>query len=407
MSHSEYAAPVEGRFFTRGTIVLTVLMITGLGFGLYRMIFGLAAATNLSNQYPMGLWIGVDVASGVALAAGGFTSSALVYVLGRGHFHSLVRPALLTAVLGYTFVAIGLLFDLGRWYNVWHPMLPSMWQGNSVLFEVGVCVMCYLTVLYLEFIPIVCERFIGRVKLPWKLAVLNSGIDILLRFLRYILNKVMFIFILAGITLSCLHQSSLGTLMVIAPYKMHPLYASQLSPLLFLTSAIAVGIAMVIFESILSSRSFDRQPEMHMLTPLAKILPLLLGIYIAIRGVDIFYRGVGVFLLDGTPGAAAFWIEFGVLTIVPFLMLLSAEVRQSARALLMAASMYICGVVLNRCATFFIAYTPPYAEEAYFPAISEFALTIGLICTIAFIYRLVANFLPVLPAPARVPDGHN
>lgn len=401
MSHSDHAAPVEGRFFTRGTIILTALMLTGLGFGLYRMIVGLGAATNLTNQYPMGLWIGIDVASGVALAAGGFTSSALVYVLQREHFHALVRPALLTAVLGYTFVAIGLLFDLGRWYNVWHPMLPSMWQGNSVLFEVGMCVMCYLTVLYLEFIPIVCERFIGRVKLPWKLAVLNHPIDLLLRFLHYILGKVMFLFILAGITLSCLHQSSLGTLMVIAPYKMHPLYATQLSPILFLSSAMAVGLAMVIFESILSSKSFDRQPEIHILAPLAKILPYVLGLYIAIRLGDMFFRGANVFLLDGTPAAAAFWIEFGLLTIVPFLMLLSPDVRSSPRGLLLAASMYIGGVVLNRCAAFFIAYTPQYADKAYVPALGEFALTIGLICTIAFIYRLVANYLPVLPAEGK------
>ncbi|MEI6218018.1 MAG: Ni/Fe-hydrogenase cytochrome b subunit [bacterium] len=397
MNSSHHSAPVDKRFFTTGTRILTTLMITGLGFGLYRMLFGLGATTNLSDQYPMGLWIGVDVATGVALAAGGFTSSALVYVFQREHFSSLVRPALLTAVLGYTFVAIGLLFDLGRWYNVWHPMLPSMWQGNSVLFEVGMCVMCYLTVLYLEFIPIVCERLVGRMQLPWKLNILNKPIETMLRFLNLVLGKVMFIFILAGITLSCLHQSSLGTMMLIAPYKIHPLYASPLSPVFFLASAMAVGLAMIVFESILSSRSFDRKPEMHILTPLARILPFLLGLYIALKLGDMFHRKTHVFLFDGTAPAVMFWIEFGALTLVPFLMLLSKDIRRSPRGLLLASTMYIAGVLLNRCTVFFIAYKPLYAERLYLPALSEFALTIGLVCTIAFAYRLIVTYLPVLP----------
>lgn len=407
MGHSEHAAPVATPFFTTGTKILTAVMLTGLGFGLYRMIFGLAAATNLNNQYPMGLWIGADVATGVALAAGGFTSAALVYVFRREYYHVLVRPALLTAVLGYTFVAIGLLFDLGRWYNVWHPMMPSMWQGNSVLFEVGICVMCYLTVLYIEFLPIVCERFIGKVNLPRKLSRFNETVDLLLRFLDHVLGKVMFLFVLAGITLSCLHQSSLGTLMVIAPYKIHPLYASQLSPIFFLSSAIAVGLAMVIFESMLASRSFDRKPEMHMLTPLARILPFLMGLYIAIKIADMLYRGTHAFLLDGTASATMFWIEFGALTVVPFFMFMSADIRRSPRGLFIASAMYIVGVLLNRCTVFFIAYRPLYADRQYLPAASEFALTIGLVCAIAFVYRLAAVYLPVLPHHGKPHPGSN
>ena len=401
MSGFEHAAPVGKRFFTRGTIVLTALMLSGLAVGLYRLLRGIGATTNLTNQYPMGLWIGVDVTTGVALAAGGFTSGALVYVFRREHFHALIRPALLTAMLGYTFVAIGLLFDLGRWYRVWHPVWPTMWQGNSVLFEVGMCVTCYLTVLYLEFVPIVCERFVGKVGLPGRLGRFNEPVDLLLRFLDHVLGKVMFVFILAGITLSCLHQSSLGTLMVIAPYKMHPLYCSQLSPLFFLTSAFAVGLAMVIFESMIAAHAFDRKAEMHVLTPLARFLPFLLGLYIAVRLGDMLYRGSYTFLLDGTAAATAFWVEFGVLTVVPFFMFMSPDIRRSPRGLFLAASMYIVGILLNRCAVFFVAYRPDYAEKAYLPAAGEFALTIGLVCTIVFAYRLIVTFLPVLPAPAE------
>lgn len=393
----DHAAPVGKRFFTRGMITLTGIMLAGLACGLYRMFVGLGATTNLSDQYPWGLWIGADVASGVALAAGGFTSCAIVYVFQREHFHALVRPALITAMLGYTFVAIGLLFDLGRWYNVWHPMLPSMWQGNSVLFEVGMCVMCYLTVLYIEFVPILCERFIGKVKLPGRLARWNDLVDLSLRLLDFVLGKVMFIFVLAGITLSCLHQSSLGTLVVIAPYKIHPLYWSQWSPVLFLMSAIAAGPAMIIFESMIASHAFGRRSEMHLLTPLARIVPFLIGAYALVRCADLVYRGAYEFILDGSAPCVMFWIEFGALTLVPLFMLMSADIRRSPRALFIAAGMYIAGILLHRCTVFFIAYHPLYAAGGYRPALTEFGLTVGLVCTIVFLYRLAANYLPVLP----------
>jgi Ni/Fe-hydrogenase subunit HybB-like protein len=301
-------------------------------------------------------------------------------------------------MLGYTFVAIGLLFDLGRWYNIWHPSMPWMWQGNSVLFEVGMCVMAYLTVLYLEFAPIVCERFIGRVRLPGKLARLNDPVDILLRFADHVLGKVMFLFIIAGVVLSCLHQSSLGTLMVIAPYKVHPLYWTPVLPLLFLTSAIAVGFPVVVLESMLAARAFGRKPEMHVLTPLAGIVPYLLGAYIAVRVGDMLYRGSYVFLGEGSPASIMFWIEFGLLTLVPFGMFMSPDVRRSAGGIFAAATMYIAGVMLNRCTVFFIAYRPPYAERAYVPALGEFALTIGLVATIVFVYRVFVTLFPVLPA---------
>jgi Ni/Fe-hydrogenase subunit HybB-like protein len=406
MSADVRAAPVGTKFFTPGMKAVTAVMLGGVGWGLYRMIFSLASATNLNDQYPMGLWIGVDVASGVALAAGGFTTSALVYVLHREHFHAIVRPALLTAMLGYTFVAIGLLFDLGRWYNIWHPSMPWMWQGNSVLFEVGMCVMLYLTVLYIEFMPVVCERFIGRVHLPGRLARLNDTVDIVLRVADHVLGKVMFLFVIAGVVLSCLHQSSLGTLMVIAPYKLHPLYWSQALPLLFLTSAIAVGFPVVVLESMLAARAFGRKPEMHVLTPLAGMVPYLMGVYVAVRIGDMLYRGSYVFLFEGSPASIMFWIEFGILTLVPFFMFMSRDVRRSPGGMFAAAMMYMAGVLLNRSTVFFIAYRPPYAERAYVPAVGEFALTVGLVATIVFVYRVLVTLLPVLPVPESESRHH-
>jgi len=208
MNTHEAAAPVEETFLTPGVMVMLALMVIGGAFVVVRLIYGIGKVSNLSNQYPWGIWIGIDVATGVALAAGGFTTGAIAYVFNRDQYHAVIRPALLTAMLGYTFVVLGLLIDIGRYWNITSPIYNH--NGNSVLFEVGMCVLIYLHVLYIEFIPIVVERFKDRVNLPRPLNGLNNAIEALLDIADRILGKVMFVFIIAGIVLSCLHQSSLG-----------------------------------------------------------------------------------------------------------------------------------------------------------------------------------------------------
>ncbi len=393
----KHAPETTQPFFTPATRLMTALMLIGLAFGAWRMIAGLGAATNLSDQYPLGLWIGLDVATGVALAAGGFTSAALVYIFNRTHFKAIIRPALLTALLGYTFVAVGLAFDLGRWHAIWHPMLASMWQGNSVLFEVAICVMLYLNVLYLEFAPVVLERFIGRVRLPGKFARMSSTLDLGLRMASFALGRLMPVLIIAGVVLSCLHQSSLGSLMMIAPCKLHPLYWSPILPLLFLTSAIAVGFPMIIAESLLSSRAFSRNPKMYILTPLSRCCPWLIGLYCVCRAADMLLRGTWVFLFEPSTAALVCWIEFGLLGVVPCCLFMSRDVRSNERTLAIASGMYILGVALNRCAVFFLAVSPQYAQGSYVPALAEFALTLGLILCIVLCFRAAVRWLPVLP----------
>ena len=239
MDPHDIAAPVEEKFLTPGVMVMLGFIAIGLAFAAVRFIFGIGAVSNLNNQFPWGIWIGVDVASGVALAAGGFTTGLIAYVFNRDQYHAVIRPALLTAMLGYTFVVLGLLVDIGRYWNISSPIFNH--NGNSVLFEVAICVMIYLHVLYIECIPIVVERFKGRVNLPGPLARINKTVETLLEIADKILGKVMFIFIIAGIVLSCLHQSALGSLMLIAPYKVHPLWYTPILPLLFLLSAFAAG----------------------------------------------------------------------------------------------------------------------------------------------------------------------
>lgn len=398
MSNHEHAAPVDRPFFTRGVVALLVLVALAAAIALWRFIFGLSSVTNLDKSFPWGIWIAIDVATGVALAAGGFTTAALAHIFHRHEYEAVVRPALLTAMLGYTFVGLALMVDLGRYYNIWHPAWPTMWQGNSVLFEVGMCVMAYLTVLYLEFMPIVCERFKGRVNLWGPLAVLNKPVDALLHLADRALSRIMFLLIIAGVVLSCMHQSSLGALMLIAPYKVHPLWFTPILPLLFLMSAVAVGYPMVVVESMWAARSFGRKPEMHVLTPLSRFMVLFLGLYGAAKITDVLVRDAYPYLVEGSVASLMWTVEMLVGVFVPFAMLLSARVRRSPALLFTASLLVVLGVAVNRMNVFLVAYSPPFAATQYFPSWQEIAVTLGMIAALALVYRAVVTILPVLPA---------
>jgi len=399
MDHFMRPTPVAKKFITPGVIVLLLLAANGLFWLAGRFLFGIGSVTHLNNQYPWGIWIGVDVAAGVALAAGGFTTAALGHVMNRHQYHAVVRPALLTALLGYTMVAVGVSIDIGRYYYIWHPLI--MWNGSSALFEVGICVMIYMTVLYIEFLPVVTERFIGRVQLPGPLARLNGPVDRVLRWLDRMLDRTMFIFIIAGVVLSTLHQSSLGTLMVIAGPKMHPLWQTPILPLLFLLSAVSVGFPMVIMESLLAARSFGLKPEMQILGRLGRMVAPLLGIYLAFKLGDLFVRETFVHLRTVTTASVMYVIEilFGI--VLPLRMFMSPAVLKSPPLLFTAATLVVGGVLLNRVDNFVVAYTPPYAFGSYFPSVGEFSVTIGFISILVLLYRAAVIIFPVISLPDR------
>jgi Ni/Fe-hydrogenase subunit HybB-like protein len=384
MSHS--TQPVDARFWTPGVLVLAAVMIAG-GLALVaRYTGGLGYVTNLSNSHPWGLWIAIDVASGVALAAGGFTTALLAHILGRHHYEAVTRPALLTAALGYTFVAFGVFLDIGRSWAIWKPVF--FWNPNSALFEVAMCVVIYLHVLWIEFIPIIAERFGDRfAPLRW----LDAGLD-----------KVLWVFIILGVVLSCMHQSSLGTLLLIAPTKLHPLWFTPLQPLFFLLSAFAVGYPMVIFETTIATSSLKRDPEMSVLTPLSRFTVAILGLYLLLKVGDMMYRGTYVYLLDFSAQSNAFLVEMLLGVILPFGLLLSGRVRRSRRGLFTAACLIIGGVLINRINVFLIGFRPTYADGPYFPAIGEILITAGCVAAIMFLYRLMVTVFPVLGGSKEV-----
>lgn len=400
MEHAFKPEQMRIKYFTPWVILISMIALNGLAFLAARFLFGIGSVTNLNNQFPWGIWIGIDVGAGVALAAGGFTTAALGHIMHKDKYEIIIRPALLTAMLGYTFVAMGVFVDIGRWYYIWHPLV--FWNGTSALFEVGICVMFYLTVLYIEFLPIVTERFIGKVNLPGFLKRFNLLVDGLLRKLDRALEKTMFVFIIAGVVLSCLHQSSLGTLMIVSGPKMHPLWQTPVLPLLFLLSAISVGFPMVIMESIAASKSFGLKPEMDVLTSLSKFVAPLLGIYLAAKMIDMFIRETFVYLNEVNSISILFGIEviFGV--ILPLRLFLSKEVRKSPPGLFIASMLVIFGVFLNRFNNFVTAYNPPYAVESYFPSLGEISVTLGFIAIEILLYRLFVINFPIISVPTKL-----
>jgi Ni/Fe-hydrogenase subunit HybB-like protein len=372
--------------FWRAALVL--VLAAGFYSTLLRFAKGLGAATALSDRFPWGLWIGFDVLCGVGLAAGGFTLAAIVYIFNLKRFHPIVRPTILTAFLGYALVAVALLYDLGRPYRIWHPII--MWNPHSVMFEVAWCVMLYLTVLALEFSPAVFERF--RLERPLT-----------------IIRSLTIPLVVAGVLLSTLHQSSLGSLYLIVPSKLHPYWYSPLLPVYFYVSAIGVGLAMVIFESNLSARAFGQQIEMPLLAVLGKAMAVVLLFYGVMRFRDLGTRGALSHLREPSTETLLFVLEILIGLVIPIPLLFLRKVRENREGLFAAAVLVITGFLLNRL-NVSITGMEAASHAHYFPKWTEVAVTLSIVGVSFLLFALAVRYLNVfepeeLPAPAVAGQG--
>jgi Ni/Fe-hydrogenase subunit HybB-like protein/Zn finger protein HypA/HybF involved in hydrogenase expression len=339
-----------------------------------RFLFGLGASTNLSDANPWGLWIGFDVMGGVALAAGGFIVTATVYIFKLERFHSIVRPAVLTAFLGYAAVACSLLFDLGLPWNIWHMIV--YWNPHSALFEVGWCVMLYLTVLMLEFLPVPAEEFPRLAKV------------------RAVLIKARLPLVILGIGLSTLHQSSLGSLFLIMPYRLYPLWYSPILPLHFLISAIGLGLMMVIFESHLTAYLYRRQPETALLGSLASVARWVFLLYLLVRFGDLIVRHEVGYLAAGNLHTMLFWFELVGMAVAPLILFSIPRARNTQSGQWAVASLGVFGIVLNRIDTGGLAHLRPDGAF-YIPAWTEIAASIGIISGAALLFLFMVEHFKV------------
>jgi Ni/Fe-hydrogenase subunit HybB-like protein len=341
-----------------------------------RFAGGLGVTTNLSDITPWGLWIGLKLA-GVAFAAGGFTIAAVVYIFRLEPYHMLARRSVLIGFLGYTFFVVSLIVDLGIPWNIWRPI--AFWNLHSPLFEVAWCVMLYLTVLALEFAPVVLERYRRRSRLC----------DLGYRFLRRITIPL----VVFGIALSVLHQSSLGTLFAIMPHRQHPLFYSPIINVQFFVSCVAMGLAAVIVESYLANLLYQRRINDHQLRSLGRFLAWVVWLFIVIRLGDLAFRGDARFLVESGWNSVLFWFETALLLLVPSLLLQWRRVRESRLLLAMMAFTVVTGFILNRVSVAGLG-TISTTGTSYFPSTLEILMSLGLVPGIAVLIwmYLVENY---------------
>ena len=352
--------------------VMWFLVGTAAMIAVFRFWKGLGATTALTDLTPWGFWIGFDVMGGVALAAGGFVVAATVYVFHLDRYHSIVRPAVLTAFLGYIAVVGGLLFDVGLPWSLWHMMI--YWNPHSPLFEVGWCVMLYSTVLMLEFAPVVLEMarhpFLAKV--------------------HDFLKKFTVPLVILGIMLSTLHQSSLGSLFLIMPHRVHALWYTPILPILFFTSAIGLGTMMVTVESAVSAWLYEQEPETPLLTGLGKAAAGVLWFYMALKLGDLAVRGELAGIFAGTFEANLFLLEIMASALIPATMFSIPSIRNRHGGVVAAAGIGVCGIILNRLNVGGVAMIGTTGTR-YIPAWTEVAVSFGVVAAAALVYLFVAE----------------
>jgi len=374
----------SGSFFSLFNVISGIIVIGGLAITVLRFTGGLEAVTNLSDYSPWGIWIGFDLLCGVALAAGGYTTSAAVYIFGMKKYHSAVRPAILTGFLGYALVVVALLYDVGRpdRLALGYPFIVQ--QGTtSLLFEVGLCVFLYLTVLFLEFSPAPLE-WLGLSKI------------------RNVVVKLTLALTIFGVVLSTLHQSSLGALFLIAPSKLHPLWYSSYLPVFFFVSSVFAGLSMVIFEGTLSHRFFHQHMDD---THLAEAGPLVLGFgkaasltlagYFAIKIIGIAAGDNWHYL--STRYGTWFLIELLGFVALPCFLYAVGVRDKNLKLIRWTALWTVLGVIINRLNVSVIAFNWHLpADERYCPHWMEISISIFLVTVGVIVYRFVAKRMPVL-----------
>jgi Ni/Fe-hydrogenase subunit HybB-like protein len=383
-------AQAKERRIPTSYFIMGVFAAFGLALGLYRMVVGLGPTTNLSDSYPWGLWILYDVFF-IPFSAGAFMISAVTHIYDKEEYHVIARPVVLAGFLGYLFVVLVLLMDLGRWHRFYNVLIPWYWNPHSFMFEVSMCVTVYTGILIMEVAPSILER------LNW---------DKPLRFLR--VGTV--VIAGAGIVLSSLHQSSVGSLFLLMRHKLHPLWWTPQLPLFFFTSAAFSGLSMAIFVAVVSFTAFGKRLKLNLLSDLAKIVFIMLGFYLALKVTDLAINGeLGLVFSEG-------WLSFMFLTeivvgvIAPMVIFASRQMRQSRSGLFQGSGLVLLGLGLNRVNVALLGLQAP-AGAAYFPHWIELVISLAAIVAGVLLFGLAARFLPIfqdveeVEAERALPEG--
>ncbi len=369
----------EMKSFSVGYYILAAIAAFGLSVGLYRLIAGLGVTTNLSKAFPWGIWISFDLAT-VAFSGGAFTLAALVYVFHLHELHPAVRPTVLAGLIGYSSVLFILFMDLGRWDRAYHFLIfPNI---NSALFEVSWCIALYSTILIYELSPVLLKNTRWKGLIP-------------------IIEKWTIPLVIAGVTLSTLHQSSLGTLFIVMSSRVNPLWYSMLMPIFFLITSLAAGLAMVVTGAIISYWVFGRTLPERVIAELAWFIPWVLGIYLVLKLGELLITDELHLLFTGDAYSVLFLVELVIGVLIPMIMLSFKRVRHSRTGVLIASLMVMAGVVLNRFSVSWFAIKP-LNGQVYSPSWMEVAILVGVFAAAVLAYSLVAHYFPIFEETVEV-----
>mgnify|MGYP001814599187 FL=1 len=369
-------APMGGKILTRPFVFLSLLALIAVVLLGFRFIYGLGASTNLNNGYPWGLWVVLDIHITAAIGCGGYVLAFVIYIMNKGEFHTLIRPALLGSTFAYTLANLAAFVDIGRWWNFYQIMLPWNINLNSVMFEVAICMALYTAVLWMELVPPVLEHF-GKQK-----------------FLKSY-NKILFFLIALGIVLPTMHQSGLGSLIIAAGEKISPLWQTPWIGFLFLMTAIILGFAIVIFEGALTVLGFGRRLELHLYRRLAKVARWMIAAYLLVRFGDLIYRDA-LGAVNETPMRGLMFVIENALYVIPLIILMHPRWRGNARLLFLSAICLLLGAAVLRFNALIVGFNPP-AGYTYFPSVIEILVSVGLLAVEVVGFTYIVKRFPILP----------
>ena len=381
----EHAEPIGGKLLTPSFLALVAFAALAIVLIIWRFAVGLGATTAMNDGYPWGLWIAFDVVTGTAFACGGYAMALLVYIMNRGEYRPLVRPALVTSALGYSIAGFSVLIDIGRPWLGWKLPLFWMWNTRSVLLEVALCIMAYTIVVWIELAP----AFLQRAE--------TSGIAKLQQFATRGLSKftrALTWIIALALLLPTMHQSSLGSLMLLAGPRLHPLWNTPILPLLFLVCCIFMGFGAVVVESSLVSRMLGRKPETEMLSRLAGVTAYTLLFFLLLRIADLIVRGQVAALFRFDLYSIMSLVEWGFALTAMFL-LSSQERRNNLGNMFLAGMLLMLYGAIYRFDVYLVAFRPG-AQWSYFPSVTEILITAGLVAGEIAAYIALIRFFPIL-----------
>ncbi|MCX8021592.1 MAG: polysulfide reductase NrfD [Syntrophorhabdaceae bacterium] len=373
----------KGKIFTVFNVVTLPIIIAGAFLIFYRIFYGLGATTNLSQSFPWGIWIGFDVMTGVAFAGGAYVLTFVVYILNAKKYHLIIRATVLNGFLAYVFYAGAIFLDLGRWWNILNPLIGNHFGVNSVLFLVAWHFLLYMIAEFIEFSPVIAE-WLNLQKAKKVLSALTVGT------------------VIFGITLSTLHQSGLGALVMMAKPNIHPLWYTEFIPILFFVSSIFAGLSMVIVESSISHKVFSEQlNEEHkkevddIILSLSRACAGALFGYFFLKLLVFIHGKHWVYIFSGM--GLWYMVEVIGFVLFPCFLFLNGGRYRNLKVVRVAAVLSMVGIIINRFNYVFIAYKwyLPLSER-YFPSISEIVITLAIVFAEIWVFRWIVNRMPVL-----------